>query len=44
LFVLAQIAGYGWLTVVSFPFGKNVVKLKTAMTGGGEPVALYGNH
>ena len=56
LFVLAQIAGYGLLTVVSFPFGKgsymkwyvkyvrNVVKLKTAIAGGGKPVELYGNH
>ena len=55
-FVLAQIAGYGLLTVVSFPFGKdrymkwyvkyvrNVVKLKTAIAGGGKPVELYGNH
>ncbi len=56
LFVLAQIAGYGLLAVVSLPFGKgrymrwyvkfirNVVKLKTAIARGGKPVELYGNH
>jgi len=56
LFVLAQIAGYGVLTVISLPFGKgrymrwyvkfirNVVKLKMAIAGGGKSVELYGNN
>ena len=55
LFVLAQIAGYGLLTVVSLPFGKkrylrwhvlfirNIEKLKTAITGSRNTVELYGN-
>lgn len=56
LFVLAQIAGYGVLTIISLPFGKgyymrwyvkfirNVVKLKMAIAGGGKSVELYGNN
>lgn len=56
VFVIAQITGYGLLTLVNLPFGKgrymrwymrfsrNVVKLKTALAGGGEPVELYGNN
>ena len=55
-FVLAQIAGYGLLTLVNLPFGKgrymrwylrfvrNVVKLKTARAGGENTVELYGNN
>ena len=55
LFVLAQIAGYGLMSLVSLPFGKehylrwyvlfvrNVVKLKTAVLGTGSTVELYGN-
>lgn len=55
LFVLAQIAGAGVLTLISLPFGKkryakwylllvrNIVKLKTAIVGS-ESVELYGNN
>ena len=55
LFVLAQIGGYGLLTIVSLPFGKkhylrwhvlfirNIEKLKTAITGSRNTVELYGN-
>lgn len=55
LFVLAQIAGYGVLSLISLPFGKknylrwyvlfvrNVEKLKTAMVGNKGGVELYGN-
>jgi len=54
-FVLAQIAGYGALTLVNLPFGKNrylrwqllflrnVEKLKTAIVGNRNTVELYGN-
>lgn len=55
LFVLAQIGGYGLLTLLSLPFGKgrylrwyvlfirNIEKLKTAFTGSRNTVELYGN-
>ena len=55
IFVLAQIAGYGLMSLVCLPFGKkhylrwyvlfvrNVVKLKTAIVGAGATVELYGN-
>lgn len=55
LFVLAQIGGYGLLTLLSLPLGKkrylrwyvlfirNVEKLKTAFTGSKNTVELYGN-
>ena len=55
LFVIAQIGGYGLLTLISLPFGKkrylrwyvlfirNVEKLKTAITGSRNTVELYGN-
>ncbi len=54
-FVLAQIGGYGLLTVLSLPFGKkrylrwyvlfirNIEKLKTAFSGKKNTVELYGN-
>lgn len=55
LFVLAQIAGYGVLTLLHLPLGKgrylrwyllflrNVEKLKTAFAGNRNSVELYGN-
>ena len=55
MFVLAQIGGYGLLSMISLPFGKkhylrwyvlflrNTEKLKTAITGGKNTVELYGN-
>lgn len=55
LFVLAQIAGYGVLTLLTLPLGKkrylrwyvlfirNIEKLRTAMSGGRNSVELYGN-
>ncbi len=55
LFVLAQIAGYGVLTLLHIPLGKkryvrwyllfvrNVEKLKTAIAGNRNTVELYGN-
>lgn len=55
LFVLAQVAGYGVLTLVNLPFGKsrylrwyvlflrNIEKIKTAITGNRNTVELYGN-
>ncbi len=55
LFVLAQIAGYGVLTLLSLPLGKkkylrwyvlfirNIEKIKTAMLGNKNTVELYGN-
>ena len=54
-FVLAQIGGYGLLTLLSLPFGKkrylrwyvlfirNIEKLKTAFSGKKNTVELYGN-
>lgn len=55
LFVLAQVGGYGVLTLLNLPFGKkrylrwyvlfirNIEKLKTAFTGSRNTVELYGN-
>jgi len=55
-FVFAQVVAAAGLYVVNLPFGKgryarwylllvrNVVKLKTALGGGGNTVELYGNH
>lgn len=56
VFVVAQIAGYSLLTLLSLPFGKarymrfyvlalrNWVKLKTALAGGVDPLELYGQN
>ena len=55
-FVVAQVLASALLYVVNLPFGKNryarwylllvrnLVKLKTAWSGGSKPVELYGNH
>jgi len=56
LFVIAQVAGYGLLALISYPFNKgralrwyvrlvrNLEKLKMIITGGKGSVELYGNN